>query len=50
MRDTLSDSGGAEASSIYRIRTGWKKFLVLLPILTLRVFLHKIKGNIYIWQ
>ena len=48
--DMLSAGGGAEmaeASSITRIRTGWKKFRELLPLLTSRVFSHKMKGNIY---
>ena len=43
----LSAGGGAEASSITRIRIGWKKFRELLPLLTSRVFSHKMKGNIY---
>ena len=45
--DILSAGGGAEASSITRIRTGWKKFWELLPLLTSRVFSHQMKGNIY---
>ena len=43
----LSACGGAEASSISRIRSGWKKFRELLPLLTSRVFLHKMKGKLY---
>ena len=43
----LSAGGGAEASSITRVRTGRKKFRELLPLLTSRVFSHKMKGNIY---
>ena len=45
--DMLSAGGGAEASSITRVRTGWKKFRELLPLLTSRVILHKMKDNIY---
>ena len=42
----LSAGGGAEASSITRIRTDRKKFRELLPPLTLTVFSHKMKGNV----
>lgn len=45
--DMLSAGGGAEASSIARIRSGWKKFRELLPLLTSRVFSHKVKGRLY---
>ena len=45
--DMLSAGGGAEASSITQVRIGWKKFRELLPLLTSRVFSHKMKGNIY---
>ena len=41
----LSAGGGAEASSITRIRTGWKKFRELLQLMTLRVFSHKMNYN-----
>ena len=42
----LSAGGGVESSSETQIRTGWKKFKELLPLLTQRVFSHKIKGNV----
>ena len=45
--DMLSALGGADASSITRIRTGWKKFRELPSLLTLTVFSHKMKDNIY---
>ena len=45
--DMLSAGGGADASSITRIRTGWKKFRELPSLLTLTVFSHKMKDNIY---
>ena len=41
----LSVGGGAETSSITRIRTGWKKFRELLQLFTLRVFSHKMNHN-----
>ena len=44
--DMLSAGGGLEASSITQIRTGWKKFKEILPLLTSRVFSYKMKGNI----
>ena len=45
--DMFSPSSEAEASSITWVSTGWKKFRELLPLLTSRVFSHKMKGNIY---
>ena len=45
--DMLSAGGGAEASSVMRVRSGWKKFRELLPLLTSRVFSHKMKGKLY---
>ena len=43
--DMLSAGGGAEASSIIRIRTGWKKFSELLQLFTLIMFSHKMNHN-----
>ena len=43
----LSALGGAEASSVARVRSGWKKFRELLPVLTNRGFSHKKKGLLY---
>ena len=45
--DMLSACGGAEASSISRTRSGWKKFRELLSLFTCRVFSHKTKGKLY---
>ena len=45
--DMLSAIGGAEASSIACIRSGWKKFRELLPLLTSRSFSLKVKGKLY---
>ena len=45
--DMLRAGCGGEASSITQVRTSWKKFRELLPLLTSRVFSHKMKGNIY---
>ena len=36
--------GGAEASTIARVRSGWKSFRVLLPLLTSRVISIETKG------
>ena len=43
----LSAGGGAEASTISQVRSNWKKFRELLPLLTSRVFLHKMKAKLY---
>ena len=45
--DMLSAGGGAEASTVTRVRSAWKKFRELLPLLTGRVFSHKAKGRLY---
>ena len=45
--DMLSAGGGAEASTVARVRSGWKKFRELLPLLTSRIFSHKVKGRLY---
>ena len=45
--DMLSAGGGAEASTVARVRSGWKKFRELLPLLTSRTFSHKVKGRLY---
>ena len=45
--DMLGSGGGSEASSVLRVRCGWKKFRELLPLLTCRVFSLKRKGNLY---
>ena len=45
--DMLNAGGGAEASTIARVRSAWKKFRELLPLLTSRVFSHKTKGRLY---
>ena len=41
--DMLSAGGGVEANCFTCIHTGWKKFRELLPLLTSRVFSHKMK-------
>ena len=43
----LYASGGVEASTISRVRSGWKKFKELLPLLRSRVSSYKIKGKLY---
>ena len=45
--DMLGAGGGAETSTVARIRSGWKKFRELLPLLTSRVISHKVKGRLY---
>ena len=45
--DMISAGGGAEASSVSWVRSGWKKFRELLPLLTSRVFSLKTKGQLY---
>ena len=47
LEDMLSDGRGAEASSMTRIRTGWKKIRELLPLFTSKVLSHKMKSNTY---
>ena len=43
----LSACGGADASSISLIRSGWKKFRELFPLLTSPLFSHKTKRKLY---
>ncbi len=45
--DMISAGGGAEESSIARIRSGWKKFRELLPVLTSRNFSLCTKGKVF---
>ena len=45
--DMLSAGGGAEASTVARVKSAWKKFRDLLPLLTKRVFSHRVKGRLY---
>ena len=45
--DMLSACGGAEGSSVSHIRSGWKKLIELLSLLTSPVFSHKAKGKLY---
>ena len=42
----LIAGGGVEASSVMRVRSGWKKFREL-SLLTSRVFSHRMKGKLY---
>ena len=45
--DTISAGGGVGGSSVARIRSGWKKFRELLPLLASRVFSLKMKGRVF---
>ena len=46
--DMISAGGGAEASSVARIRSGWKKYRELLPLLTSRGPSLHFKGKLYV--
>ena len=43
--DMISAGDGAEASIIARVRSGWKSFRVLLPLLASQVISLKTKGR-----
>ena len=43
----LSAGGSTDASKIFRVRSGWKKVMELLHLLTSRVFSHKMKRKLY---
>ena len=45
--DMICAGGGAEASSVARVRSGWKKFRELLPLLTKRGVSFRVKGQLY---
>jgi hypothetical protein len=45
--DMLSAGGGTESATIARVKTGWKKFRELLPILTSSHLSHLARGHIY---
>ena len=45
--DMISAGGGAEASTIARVRSDWKSFKVLLPLLASRVISLKTKKCLY---
>ena len=45
--DVICAGGGAGASSVARVRSGWKKFRELLPLLTLKGFSLQAKGCLY---
>ena len=45
--DMLSPGGGAESSSICRVRCSWKKFRELLPMLTSKGLSLKLIGKLY---
>ena len=44
----ISAGGGAEASTIARVRSGWKSFRVLLPLLASRIISLETKGHLYV--
>ena len=45
--DMIRAGGGAEASTIVRVRSGWKSFRVLLPLLASRIISLKTKRRLY---
>ena len=45
--DMLDAGGGAESSTVTRVRSGWKKFRELLPMLTTKVISLKVEGELY---
>ena len=44
----INAGGGAEASTIARVRSGWKSFRVLLPLLASQIISLKTKGRLYV--
>ena len=45
--DMFSSYGGVEEAVVARVRSGWKKFRELLPVLTTRGFSLRSKGRMY---
>ena len=45
--DMLSAAGGCELSSTTRVKTAWKKFKDLLPVLSSRHLSFKTRGHVY---
>ena len=47
LRDMLSAGGGCEIAVTTRVKTAWKKFKELLPVLTSRHLSYKTPGDVY---
>ena len=45
--DMLDAGGGAESSTVTRVRSGWKKYRELLPLLTTKAISLEVKGELY---
>ena len=45
--DMLSATGGCDAATTTRVKTAWKKFKELLPVLSSRHLSHKTRGHVY---
>ena len=45
--DMLSAGGGCEIAVTTRVKTAWKKFRELLPVLTSRHLFYKTRGHVY---
>ena len=43
--DMLDAGGGTESSTVTRVRSGWKKFREILPLLTTKVISLKVNGS-----
>ena len=48
--DMLSAGGGCEMAVTTRVKTAWKKFRELLPVLTSRHLSYKTRGHVYCVQ
>ncbi|XP_048772794.2 uncharacterized protein LOC125678380 [Ostrea edulis] len=51
--DMLSTAGGCDLATTMHVKTAWKKFKELLPVLTSCHLLHKTRGpvyNTYVWS
>ena len=46
--DMLSAGGGCEMAVTTRVKTAWKKFRELLPVLTSRHLSYKTRGHVYV--
>ena len=43
----LDAGGGAESSTVTRVRCEWNKFTELLPLLTTKAIQLKVRGELY---
>ena len=45
--DMFDAAGVAESRTVTRVRSGWKRFRELLPLLTTKAISLKVKGKLY---